>query len=59
MFTSYFLVVVIDELILVGDHLHLVLDPQVLPEVVAVPEDTAGTQLTIETLTSSFLYICL
>ena len=45
-FTSYLLIVVVDELVFVGDHLHLVFDPEVLPEVVAIPENAGGTELT-------------
>lgn len=34
-----------DELVLVADEFHLVLDPHVVPQVVAVPEDLGTAQL--------------
>jgi hypothetical protein len=43
--TSYVVIVAGDELVLVGDQLHLVLHPQVVSKVVAVPEDLGTTEL--------------
>ena len=44
-FTSYVVIVAGDELVLVGDQLHLVLHPQVVSQVVAVPKDLGTTEL--------------
>ena len=44
-FTSYVVIVAGDELVLVGDQLHLVLHPQVVSQVVAVPKDLCATEL--------------
>ena len=44
-FTSYVVIVAGDELVLVGDQLHLVLHPQVVSQVVAVPKDLGATEL--------------
>ena len=44
-FTSYVVIVAGDELVLVGDQLHLVLHPQVVSQVVAVPKNLGTTEL--------------
>ena len=43
--TSYVVIVAGDELVLVGDQLHLVLHPQVVSKIVAVPKDLGATEL--------------
>ena len=51
--TSYVVIVAGDELVLVGDQLHLVLHPQMISQVVAVPKDLGATELKEKRLTSS------
>ena len=57
--TSYVVIVAGDELVLVGDQLHLVLHPQVVSKIVAVPKDLGATELKekfINVLTMFFLF---
>ena len=44
-FTSYVVIVAGDELVLVGDQLHLVFHPKMVSQVVAVPKDLGTTEL--------------